>query len=69
MSLLGFLLVAIVAVFLLLAIAVQLDIMEAKWEQQNRKLMERWDANRRGQANVVDFQAWRERKQDERGAA
>jgi len=68
-SALGFLLVALVVVFLLLAIAVQLDIMEAKWERRNRELMEQWEANQRGSARVVDFQQWRERQNDQRGAA
>lgn len=69
MSWLGLGLVLLAVICLVLAIACQLDAMEIRWERRNRELMERWEANQRGSARVVDFQAWRERKRDERGAA
>lgn len=68
MSALGWLLVFLGAGCVLFAIACQLDAMEIRWERRNRELMERWEANRRGSANVTDFQKWQER-QKEKGAA
>lgn len=53
---------------LLFAIACQLDAMEIRWERRNRELMDQWEANQRGQANIEDFQKWQER-QKEKGAA
>jgi len=53
---------------LLFAIALQLDLMEIKWQRRNRELMERWEANQRGSAKVVDFKQWQEKNKEE-GAA
>lgn len=69
MSPVGLLLVILLCVCVILAIGYQLDAMEARYEARLREAAEKWEANRRGSARVIDFQAWRERKQDERGAA
>lgn len=49
---------------LLFGIAIQLDLMEIKWERRNRERAERWEADRRGSAPVEDFQKWRKDKED-----
>lgn len=69
MSTVGLLFVILLCVCVILAIGYQLDAMEARYEARLQRLAEEWEADRRGSARVVDFQAWRERKQDERGAA
>lgn len=69
MSFLGWSLLFLFFGCLLFAIGCQLDAMEIRYEARLRDLAEQWEANRRGSAKVVDFQAWRERKRDERGAA
>lgn len=44
---------------LLFALALQLDVMEVRWERRNRERAEHWEANRRGSARVVDFKTWK----------
>jgi len=64
MTALGWALIFLGAGCLLFAIALQLDVMEIRWERRNRELMERWEANRRGSAKVIDFKQWQKDKED-----
>lgn len=67
MSPLGWALVFVLCGCVLFAIGYQLDAMEARWEQQNRELAERWEANRRGSAKVVDFHEYLRNKEQAEG--
>lgn len=62
MSILAIVLVWLGIGCLLFGIALQLDLMEIRWERRNRERAERWEADQRGSAPVSEFKQWQEKK-------
>lgn len=69
MSILAFLLVLVGVTALLVAIAIQLDIAEARYQERLDERIREWDANERGSAKVIDFEEWCRRRENARGVA
>lgn len=66
MTILAWILLGAFVLSLLFAVAYQADLMDARWSRRNRELAERWDADQRGSARVIDFEQYllRKRSQD-----
>lgn len=65
MTILAILLVWIGIGCLLFGIALQLDIMELRWERRNRERAEQWEADQRGSAKVSDYHAHCDRHKED----
>lgn len=66
MTILGWVLLGALVLSLLFALCYQADLMAARWLRRNRERAERWEANQRGSARVIDFEQYllRKRAQD-----
>lgn len=64
MTILAIIAVWLFAGCLLFALALQLDVMEIRWERRNRQKAEQWEANQRGSAPVSEFKQWQKDKED-----